>query len=126
MPAPLVILRSRTMEYYIYSSQGSQSTKTITTLFLTGIISGLGYAVYSNQENGLGRSDIDVREKRKRRAMILETKKSARTENMIKDVLAGRQQIIDKEYLRNCYLITCTLCLPESAGTVLPSVAVAL
>ena len=34
--------------------------------FLTGIISGLGYAVKSNQENGLGRTDIDVREKRKK------------------------------------------------------------
>lgn len=68
--------------------------------FLTGIISGLGYAVRSNQENGLGRSDIDVREKRKRRGMILEAKKSAREEDMTADALAGKQQILDKEYLR--------------------------
>ena len=68
--------------------------------FLTGIISGLGYAVKSNQENGLGRSDIDVREKRRKRGMLLEAKKSEREEDMEKDALDGKQQIIDKEYLR--------------------------
>ena len=68
--------------------------------FLTGIISGLGYAVKSNQETGLGRSDIDVREKRKKRGMILEAKKSDMEEEMEKDALEGKQQIIDKEYLR--------------------------
>lgn len=68
--------------------------------FLTGIISGLGYAVKSNQENGLGRSDIDVREKRKKRGMILEAKKSDTEEKMEKDAWDGMQQIIEKEYLR--------------------------
>lgn len=68
--------------------------------FMTGIISGLGYAVKSNQENGLGRSDIDVRDKRRRRGMILEAKKSESLENMEKDAMEGRQQIIEKEYFR--------------------------
>jgi DNA polymerase III delta prime subunit len=68
--------------------------------FLTGIISGLGYAVRSNQENGLGRTDIDIREKRRKRAMILEAKKSVKEEDMQKDALDGRQQILDKEYMR--------------------------
>ena len=68
--------------------------------FMTGIISGLGYAVKSNQENGLGRSDIDVREKSKKRGMILETKKSEKLEDMERDALEGKQQILDKEYLR--------------------------
>ncbi|MBQ1311353.1 MAG: AAA family ATPase [Blautia sp.] len=68
--------------------------------FLTGIISGLGYAVKSNQENGLGRSDIDVREKRRKRGMLLEAKKSDKEENMLKDALEGKKQILDKEYLR--------------------------
>ena len=68
--------------------------------FLTGIISGLGYAVKSNQENGLGRSDIDVREKKRKRGMLLEAKKSQKEEDMPKDALEGRQQIVDKEYLR--------------------------
>ncbi|MBQ9009138.1 MAG: AAA family ATPase [Clostridia bacterium] len=66
--------------------------------FLTGIISGLGYAVKSNQENGLGRSDIVVREKHNKRGMILEAKKSDREEDMERDALEGKQQIIDKEY----------------------------
>ena len=68
--------------------------------FMTGIISGLGYAVKSNQENGLGRSDIDVREKRRKRGMLLEAKKSEKEEDMEKDALEGKQQILDKEYLR--------------------------
>ena len=68
--------------------------------FLTGIISGLGYAVKSNQENGLGRSDIAVKEKRRKRGMILEAKKSDTEEDMSADALAGKQQILDKEYLR--------------------------
>ena len=68
--------------------------------FMTGIISGLGYAVKSNQENGLGRSDIDVRDKRRRRGMILEAKKSESLENMEQDAMEGRQQIIEKEYFR--------------------------
>ena len=68
--------------------------------FMTGIISGLGYAVKSNQENGLGRTDVDVRDKRKKRGMILEAKKSDKEEDMGKDALDGKQQIIDMEYLR--------------------------
>ena len=68
--------------------------------FMTGIISGLGYAVKSNQENGLGRTDVDVRDKRKKRGMILEAKKSDKEEDMEKDALDGKQQIIDMEYLR--------------------------
>ena len=68
--------------------------------FLTGIIYGAGYDVSSNQENGLGRTDITVREASKRRGMILEAKKSDRPENMEKDCLDGKQQIIDKQYLR--------------------------
>ncbi len=68
--------------------------------FLTGLISGLGYAVKSNLENGLGRSDIDVRDKKRRRAMLLEAKKSEKEEDMEKDALRGRQQIIDREYVK--------------------------
>ena len=53
----------------------------------------------SNQENGLGRTDIDIREKKKRRAMIIEAKKSASAEDMEKDALAGVKQIAAREYL---------------------------
>ncbi|MBR2528335.1 MAG: AAA family ATPase [Blautia sp.] len=78
--------------------------------FMTGIISGLGYAVKSNQENGLGRSDIDVREKNRKRGMLLETKKSEKEEDMEKDALEGRQQIIAKEYLRGFYGFDSVIC----------------
>ena len=78
--------------------------------FLTGIISGLGYVVQSNQENGLGRSDINVREKRRKRGMILEAKKSDKEEDMMKDALAGKQQILEKEYFRNFTGFDSVLC----------------
>ncbi len=68
--------------------------------FLTGLLTGMGYAVKSNQENGLGRTDIDIREKKLRRAMIIEAKKSASRDDMEKDALAGGRQIADKEYLK--------------------------
>ncbi len=68
--------------------------------FLTGLLTGMGYAVKSNQENGLGRADIDIREKKKRRAMIIEAKKSASEENMEEDALAGVKQIVAREYLK--------------------------
>ena len=68
--------------------------------FLTEITSGLEYVVKSNQENGLGRSCIDARDKYEKRGMILEAKKSDKEEDMEKDALEGKQQIIEKEYLR--------------------------
>ena len=68
--------------------------------FLTGLLTGMGYAVKSNQENGLGRTDIDIREKKKRRAMIIEAKKSASAEDMEEDALAGVKQIVAREYLK--------------------------
>ena len=68
--------------------------------FLTGIIYGAGCDVSSNQENGLGRTDITVREAAMRRAMILEAKKSDREEYMEKDCQEGIKQILDKQYLR--------------------------
>ena len=68
--------------------------------FLTGIISGLGYAVRSNKENGLGRSDIDIRDKKRRRAMVIETKRTLSKENMEKDCDEAINQIIEKDYLK--------------------------
>ncbi|MBR1736891.1 MAG: AAA family ATPase [Firmicutes bacterium] len=68
--------------------------------FLTGIISGLGYAVKSNKENGLGRSDIDIKDKKRRRAMVIETKRTLSKENMEKDCDEAINQIIEKDYLK--------------------------
>lgn len=45
--------------------------------FVTGIFVGRGgYAVRSNKERGLGRPDVDLRDKKNRRAIIIEAKKS--------------------------------------------------
>ena len=54
----------------------------------------------SNLETGPGRSDIDVRDKKRRRAMLLEAKKSENEEDMEKDALMGTQQILDREYMK--------------------------
>ena len=67
--------------------------------FLTGLISGLGYAVKSNQESGLGRPDIDIRDKRNRRGMLIETKKSVDEGSMEADAREGLEQIVKNEYL---------------------------
>ena len=67
--------------------------------FLTGLISGLGYAVKSNLESGLGRSDIDIRDKRNRRGMVIETKKSVSEDLMERDAADALAQIEAKRYL---------------------------
>ena len=42
--------------------------------FLAGQLSRKGYVVKSNRENGLGRSDITVKDRKNRRAVVIETK----------------------------------------------------
>lgn len=42
--------------------------------FLAGQLSRKGYVVKSNRENGLGRSDITVKDRKNRCAIIIETK----------------------------------------------------
>lgn len=70
--------------------------------FLTGIFAGRGgYAVQSNKERGLGRPDIDIRDKKNRRAIIIEAKKAGSKEEMAKCCEDGLQQIKDKEYAKN-------------------------
>ena len=44
--------------------------------FLAGIFTGLGYSVDSDRERGLGRVDIEVRDRANRRALIVEAKKA--------------------------------------------------
>jgi hypothetical protein len=42
--------------------------------FLAGLLSRKGYQVESNYENGLGRSDIVIKDRKNRRAVVIETK----------------------------------------------------
>jgi hypothetical protein len=69
--------------------------------FMTGmIVSGKGIEVDSNQENGLGRTDIVVTDRKNRRAIVIETKKSVSEDKMEKDAIEGKQQIMDKKYIK--------------------------
>ena len=66
--------------------------------FLTGIFVGRGYSVDSNKEKGLGRPDILLKDKKNRRAIIIEAKKSNKESEMDKDCDAAIKQIVKEKY----------------------------
>ena len=66
--------------------------------FLAGLFVGLGYSVDSNKESGLGRFDIRVKDRRNRRAMILEVKKADDAARMDAACDEALKQIADKGY----------------------------
>ena len=69
--------------------------------FLAELFVGMGYSVDSNKESGLGRFDVLVKDRRNRRAMLIEAKKSNSKEQMGKDCEEALQQILDKGYARS-------------------------
>ena len=66
--------------------------------FLAGVFVGRGYSVESNKEKGLGRPDIFLKDRRNRRAIIIEAKKSDKESDMDKDSDKAIKQIIDEKY----------------------------
>ena len=66
--------------------------------FLAGVFVGRGYHVESNKEKGLGRPDILLKDKKHRRAIIIEAKKSDRESRLDKDCDEAIKQIVDKRY----------------------------
>ena len=78
--------------------------------FLAGIFVGRGYSVESNKEKGLGRPDISLKDKKGRRAIIIEAKKSDREADLDKDCDEAIQQIIDKRYADGMYGYEQILC----------------
>ena len=66
--------------------------------FLAGVFVGRGYSVESNKEKGLGRPDILLKDRKNRRAMIIEAKKSDRESDLDEDCDKALKQIIDKKY----------------------------
>ena len=68
--------------------------------FLVGLFVGLGYAVDSNKESGLGRFDVLVKDRRNRRVLLIEAKKSATQEGMGADCDDALRQIEEKGYVR--------------------------
>ena len=66
--------------------------------FLAGVFVGRGYSVDSNKEKGLGRPDILLKDKKNRRAIIIEAKKSDKESDMDKDCKEAIQQIVKEKY----------------------------
>ena len=66
--------------------------------FLAGVFVGRGYEVESNKEKGLGRADILLKDRRNRRAIIIESKKSKKKADFSKDCDKAIKQIIDEKY----------------------------
>ena len=66
--------------------------------FLTGIFVGHGYSVESNKEKGLGRPDIMIKDKKRRRAIIIEAKRVDKESNLEKYCDIALNQIVDQKY----------------------------
>jgi len=66
--------------------------------FLAGVFVGRGYSVESNKEKGLGRPDIFLKDRRNRRAIIIEAKKSDKESDLDKDCDKAVRQITDEKY----------------------------
>lgn len=78
--------------------------------FLAGIFVGRGYNVESNKEKGLGRPDILLKDKRNRRAIIIEAKKSKKESDMDRDCDEAIDQIITEKYAEGLYGYTQISC----------------
>ncbi len=66
--------------------------------FLAGVFVGRGYEVESNKEKGLGRPDILLKDRKNRRAIIVESKKSKKKADLNKDCDKALKQIVDEMY----------------------------
>lgn len=91
----------------LWNKQENEASQLITGLlwdtisyhaFITGIFAGGAYSVKSDQENGLGRTDIVIRDRKNRRAVIIEAKKSKQKKDMETMCLEAKQQMIDRKY----------------------------
>lgn len=78
--------------------------------FLAGIFVGRGYNVESNKEKGLGRPDILLKDKRNRRAIIIEAKKSKKESDLDQDCDDAIDQIITEKYAEGLYGYTQISC----------------
>lgn len=78
--------------------------------FLAGIFVGQGYHVESNKEKGLGRPNILLKEKRNRRAIIIEAKKSKKESNMDRDCDKAIEQIVTEKYAERLHGYTQIFC----------------
>lgn len=68
--------------------------------FLTGLVSNAGYSVASNYESGLGRSDLVVKDRKNRRAVVMEAKWAETEAQLDQECERALEQIREKEYAR--------------------------
>ena len=80
-----------TISYYDYKEDYYHA-------FLSGLLSGAGYAVKSNRETGTGRADIMLFDRDKRQAAIFEIKRSLSMDELDKGAETALQQIREKEH----------------------------
>ena len=69
--------------------------------FLAGLFVGRGYEVYSNKEQGKGRPDILLLDRKNRRALVIEAKKSKSEVQMSADCEKALQQVKTMDYAKN-------------------------
>ena len=68
--------------------------------FLIGLFSARGLGVESNREHGTGRTDVLIRDRSNRRAIIIEAKKADSEEAMDRACEDARKQIEGKRYFK--------------------------
>lgn len=66
--------------------------------FITGLVSNAGFQVESNYENGLGRSDIVVKDRKNRRAVVIEAKRADSEMHLEQECINALKQIDDMQY----------------------------
>ena len=66
--------------------------------FITGLVSNAGFQVESNYENGLGRSDIVVKDRKNRRAVVIEAKWADSEMHLEQECINALKQIDDMQY----------------------------
>ncbi len=71
--------------------------------FLSGIFTGLGYEIQSNKETGLGRPDILLKDTARRRAIIIEAKRSGKKSDLDRDCGKALNQIQERRYADGLY-----------------------
>ena len=71
--------------------------------FLAGIFVGRGYAVESNKEKGLGRPDILLKDRKNRRAIIIEAKIADKSSDLDRECDKAIKQIKDQKYAEGLY-----------------------
>lgn len=80
-----------TISYYDYQENFYHA-------FLAGLLSQKGYIVESNRENGLGRSDITIKDRKNRRAVVIETKVTDSENKLDAACDSALEQIADRLY----------------------------